>query len=308
MKGAAVAVGLLLDRLLGEPSASPHPVAVLGETLRRIEDRIYAPTQPHGALLAAAGVGLGVAAGGLATLILGRRTALILSTYLATSGRALDDAAATVERALARGDLASARREVRALVGRDVSEADEQDIARAVVESVAENTVDAVVAPVFWAVAAGAPGVLAHRAVNTLDSQVGYRNERYGAFGWASARLDDAAAWIPARITAALVIGARPSRAAAVLNAVRSDAPRHSSPNAGVAEASFAAALGLQLGGTNVYQGSTETRPALGTGRRPEPSDIAPARRLARDVAGLLGVALVVPGVVRGLLTHRTPR
>src|SRR5204863_6463621 len=124
-------------------------------------------------------------------------------------------------------------------VGRDPSELDESGVARAVVESVAENTVDAVVAPACWAAVFGAPGVLAHRAVNTLDAMVGHRSARYARFGWAAARLDDGAAWVPARLTAVLVALVRPRAARLVWQAVRRDAPAHPSPNAGVAEAAF---------------------------------------------------------------------
>src|SRR5262249_41107178 len=156
----------------------------------------------------------------------------------------------------------------------------EKEVARAAVESVAENTVDAVVAPALWAALAGAPGVLAYRAVNTLDAMVGHRSTRYARFGWASARLDDAANWVPARVTAALVAAARPARAAAIASAVRHQAPAHPSPNAGVAEAAFAAALGVRLGGRNAYGDRVELRPALGDGPPPAPADVARAVRL----------------------------
>jgi adenosylcobinamide-phosphate synthase len=157
---------------------------------------------------------------------------------------------------------------------------------------VAENTVDAIVAPALWGAAAGGPGALGYRAVNTLDAMVGHHSARYERYGWASARLDDAAGWIPARATALLVAGVRPAAATAVWTAVRRDAPRHPSPNAGVAEAAFAAALGLRLGGTNVYDGRVEVRPPLGDGPPPETADIARAVRLSSDVAWLLTVAL----------------
>ena len=176
------------------------------------------------------------------------------------------------------------------------------------IESVAENTSDAVVAPLLWGAVAGLPGLAAYRAVNTLDAMVGYRSPRYLRFGWASARLDDAANWIPARVTAALTVacasrsaplaplpgtsaqsppaeghpGAGP--AAAALRAVLRDGARHPSPNAGRCEAAFAGALGLRLGGTNVYGGVTEARPGLGEGRAPEPDDIRRAIRLSRAV------------------------
>ena len=163
-------------------------------------------------------------------------------------------------------------------------------------ESVAENTVDAVVAPALWALAAGAAGALGYRAVNTMDAMVGHRSHRYLAYGWASARADDLAGWVPARVTAALVAAVRPAGAGAVWRAVRRDAPAHPSPNAGVAEAAFAAALGLRLGGFNRYGERVELRPPLGSGRPPEPADIARAVRLSGDVALALAGALTVVG------------
>jgi adenosylcobinamide-phosphate synthase len=196
--------------------------------------------------------------------------------------------------ALVREDLDAARAALPSLVGRDPSGLDEKEIARAAVESVAENTVDAIVAPACWAVAAGAPGVLAHRAVDTLDSMVGYRSPRYRRFGWASARADDAMAFVPARVTAALVAAARPQVARTVWQTVRRDAAAHPSPNAGVAEAAFAAALGLRLGGENRYGDQLELRPPMGDGRPPEATDIARAVDLSRHVTWLLTGALAL--------------
>jgi adenosylcobinamide-phosphate synthase len=161
-----------------------------------------------------------------------------------------------------------------------------------VVESVAENTVDAIVAPALWAAAAGAPGVLAHRAVNTMDAMVGHRSARYERYGWAAARLDDAMAWVPARATAALVAAVRPSAAGEIWRTVRRDAPAHPSPNAGVAEAAFAAALGIQLGGLVRYGERVEDRPRLGEGRAVEAADIDRAVRLSDDVTLALTGAL----------------
>jgi adenosylcobinamide-phosphate synthase len=217
------------------------------------------------------------------------------------AGRALGQAAAEVAVALEKGDLEAARALLPALVGRDPSQLDEKEIARAAVESVAENTVDAVVAPALWAAAAGPCGALGYRAINTLDAMVGHRSARYERYGWASARLDDAAGWVPARVTAGLVAAVRPGATGAVVRAVRRDAPAHPSPNAGVAEAAFAAALGLRLGGTNRYGDRVELRPPLGTGRPPEWPDIARAVQLSADVALALAAALTLVGAVASL-------
>ena len=238
-----------------------------------------------------AGLGLGIAAGSLV-----RNTAL--ATYISVAQHALTDAGLDVAGALEDDDLPRARQLLPALVGRDPSDLDVGEISRAVVESLAENTVDAVVAPALWGAFLGAPGTLGYRAVNTMDATVGYRNERYAQYGWASARLDDVANFIPARVTAALVVVARPRAAREVWRAVRQDAPSHPSPNSGVAEAAFAAALGVRLGGVNTYGSRTEHRAQLGRGRPPEAADIVAAVTLCRDVTwGLIASLLALAAV-----------
>jgi adenosylcobinamide-phosphate synthase len=292
---AGAALGIVLDRLLGEPPPSlPHPVALLGQGLDAVESRTYRDTRAAGVLHTAMGVALG-AVGGRAL----RSTAAATATCVA--GRMLGDVATGIGVRLAAGDLDAARNELRALAGRDASDLDEAGVARAVVESVAENTVDAVVAPALWAAALGPAGVGAHKAASTLDSMVGHHSERYERFGWASARLDDVLAWVPARVTAALVAAARPGRARDVLAVVRRDAAAHPSPNAGVAEAAFAAALGVQLGGPLAYGGRVEVRAVLGTGPAPSADDIARAVQLSRDASWLLAGALGGAGVLAGV-------
>ena len=213
------ALGIALDRLLGEPPSSlPHPVALLGRGLGAVEARTYRDARAAGVLHAAAGVALG-AVGGRAM----RSTAAATATCVA--GRMLGDVASGIGARLDAGDLVAARDDLGALAGRDAADLDEGGVARAVVESVAENTVDAVVAPALWAAALGPLGAGAHKAASTLDSMVGHHSERYEQFGWASARLDDVLAWVPARVTAALVAAARPGRAREVLAVVRRDAP-----------------------------------------------------------------------------------
>jgi adenosylcobinamide-phosphate synthase len=286
------ALGLLADRAIGEPRVTPHPVALLGSTLTRIEDRMWAPSRARGAAFAALGTAIGATAGAVT-----RSTAL--ATYVATSGRMLGDAALEVATALQRDDLDGARVLLPTLVGRDPSSLDSGEIARATVESVAENTVDAVVAPALFGAIAGAPGAFAHRAVNTLDSMVGHHSDRYEQFGWVSARLDDAAAWVPARVTAVLVAAARPSRAREVWRIVRRDAGAHPSPNAGVAEAAYAAALELRLGGTNRYGDRVEHRAELGDGKPPSADDIDRAVALLRDVTYVLAATFGAIGAAR---------
>ncbi len=264
--------------------------------MQTVEDRTYEPTRPAGIVHAGIGVGAGIAAGGLATAIAGRGVATVVATALAVAGRGLAEAAESVAEPLVLGDLDGARRALPALVGRDPTDLDEAEIVRAVVESVAENTVDAVVAPAWWAAGCGAPGALGYRAVNTLDAMVGHRSARYADFGWASARLDDAANWVPARLTACLVAAVRPRAARSVARAVRDDAPSHPSPNSGVAEAAFAAALGIRLGGENRYDGRVERRPDLGDGRPATVDDIARAVLLSREVTVALAAVLAGAG------------
>lgn len=192
-RSLGAAAGVMADRLLGEPPAVAHPVARFGAVMRRVETHVYRDARHAGAAHAAVGVGLATAAGAA----LGSPAA---AAYVAVAGRALTRAALDIEATLEQADLEAARVQLPALVGREPSQLDEPEIARAVVESVAENTVDAVVAPALWAAAAGAPGVFAYRAVNTLDAMVGHRSSRYEQFGWASARLDDIAGLVPARV------------------------------------------------------------------------------------------------------------
>ena len=288
MRGRAVALGLLADRVFGEPATALHPVALFGKTMSAVEQAIHRDRRDAGILHAGIGTAIGFGAGLVSTTA--------LATYTAVAGRALGEAALEIEAALVDGDLEHARELLPALVGRDPRGLDENEVCRAVVESVAENTVDAAVAPALWAMTAGGAGALGYRAVNTLDAMVGHHSPRYERFGWASARLDDAANFVPARVTAALVALARPRRATAVRRAVLRHAPSHPSPNAGVSEAAFAAALGVRLGGESRYGDRMEIRPPLGDGRAPACHDIARAVRLSSDVQWILtGMAAALP-------------
>jgi adenosylcobinamide-phosphate synthase len=279
-RALGVALGLLLDRALGEPPDRWHPVAWFGTGMQRVERRLHADSRGRGVLHVAAGVALGAGAGALLRVPLGATTSTALAIGTASAGRMLRTTATTIESSLSAGDVAAARVALPALVGRDPSALDASGVSAAVVESLAENTVDAVVAPALWALVAGAPGVLAHRAVNTMDAMVGHRTARHLRYGWAAARLDDVMAWLPARAFALLVALLTPRRAVEVGRLVRRDAGAHPSPNSGVAETAVAAALGVEVGGPLTYGGRHEDRPRLGDGDRPVPADIARARRL----------------------------
>ena len=297
-RALGAAAGVVADLLLGEPPAGAHPVAGFGALMTRVEGALYRDRRGPGVLHALTGLAAGAGSGAVLSRLGGPPGATALSTSVAVAHRQLAAEARAVGAALDRGDLAGARRRLPALVGRDPAGLDEKELARAVVESVAENTVDAVVAPALWAAVGGAPGALAYRAANTMDAMVGHRTPRHGRYGWAAARTDDAASYVPARITAVLVALARPRRSADVLRVVRRDAPGHPSPNAGVAEAAFAGALGVRLGGANRYGSRVEVRPALGDGPGPGPADIPRAVALARDVTLVLAGALAAAGGV----------
>jgi adenosylcobinamide-phosphate synthase len=213
-----------------------------------------------------------------------------LATWTALGGTTLGREATGIARALEAGDVIRARVLLPRLVGRDPSRLDSAAISRAVVESVAENTSDAVVAPLVWGGLFGVPGLLGYRAVNTLDAMVGYRSERFARFGWASARLDDVANLLPARATAGLTVAAAPfvgGSGARAWQAWQRDAAAHPSPNAGRPEAAFAGALGLRLGGPTRYSFGMSDRPWLGDGADPGPADIHRAVRLSRLVGAL---------------------
>ncbi|GAB7005737.1 cobalamin biosynthesis protein [Nocardioides sp. AN3] len=297
------AVGLMLgyaaDRLLGDPRRY-HPVAGFGTLAGALESRTYADSRRHGvahtAVLVVGAVALGAGLERAAAPPLARTLVTAVATWAVLGGRSLEREAAAVHRHLADEDLPVARRRLTHLVGRDTSQLDESQISRAVVESVAENTSDAVVAPLIWGALCGVPGLLGYRAANTLDAMIGHRSARYERFGWAAARLDDVLNLPGSRLSGLLTLAARPARAGQAWRAWRRDAGRHPSPNAGVVEAAFAGSLGIRLGGTNTYDGSrVEHRAVLGDGRPPERDDVARAIVLARRVGlGAVGAAAVV--------------
>ncbi|MEM9513905.1 MAG: adenosylcobinamide-phosphate synthase CbiB [Actinomycetota bacterium] len=295
-----VAAGLALDRVAGDPTDELHPVAWFGSAMQRVEAVTWADRRAAGVVYASVGVGLGALAG-----VVARSVTVVVATTVA--GRQLRGTAASIG-GIAATDVDAARRKLRSLVGRDPSELDAGGVAAAAIESVAENSVDAVVAPVFWALVAGAPGAAAYRAINTMDAMVGHRSARYRSFGWAAARLDDVANYVPARIFAALVALHVPSAARAIWTATRVDASAHPSPNAGVAEAAMAAALGVELGGTLRYGERVEHRPALGSGVRPAPADVARAVRLADAIERTIAVATAGVGVAAVVSRVVVPR
>jgi adenosylcobinamide-phosphate synthase len=297
MGGEAILLGFAADRALGDP-ARLHPVAGFGAIAARVERWVWRPSRVVGALYAGAlfVAVWGAVAVGERRLVPPVRRAFAAAVLWATlGGRSLERAALRLQAALDAGDLDRARGLAPALVGRDPSTLDGAELARAAVESVAENTSDAVVAPLLWMAALGPAGAAGHRAINTLDAMVGHRDARHLRFGWAAARLDDAANWLPARVTALLVIALAGGRRRAAWRAAFVDGARHPSPNAGRVEGAFAGALGVRLGGLNHYPHGSEARAALGDGAAPSSEDIAPAARMARRV-GLLAAAFAAIG------------
>ncbi|WAZ20835.1 cobalamin biosynthesis protein [Streptomyces cinnabarinus] len=299
------AAGLLGDLLLGDPRRG-HPVAVFGRAAGAVERQLWRDDRGRGALHAGVCAGGAVAMGALASRAVRRSPAASIAltgvaTWAVVGGTSLAREARVIGRALEAGDVGAARARLPHLCGRDPQALDADGIARAVVESVAENTSDAVVGALVWGALGGVPGLLGFRAVNTLDAMVGHKSPRYRRYGWASARLDDVAGWPGARLTAVLAAAAGGNAQGAV-RAWRADAVKHPSPNAGPVEASFAGALGVRLGGTLSYGGRIEHRPVLnGEGRAVDVGDIERAVRLSRRVGWLaLGVSAVARGLVKG--------
>jgi adenosylcobinamide-phosphate synthase len=284
--GPALAAGYAADRLLGDP-ARWHPVAGFGRAAMAVERRVYAPSRARGALFTTLLVAAAALAAEGAARLLGRPAALAAVAWVALGGRSLERVARRVAACVEAGDLDSARAQLAALVGRDTADLDAPDVCRAAVESVAENTGDAVVGALLWGVVAGPAGVAAYRAANTLDAMVGHRSPRYERFGWAAARLDDALSWPAARAGAAATILCAPvvgGSPAAALHVLRRDGADHPSPNAGRLEAAFAGALGVRLGGPATYAGRPADKPPLGDGARPDADALRRAARLSTAV------------------------
>ncbi|WP_429842709.1 adenosylcobinamide-phosphate synthase CbiB [Brevibacillus sp. FIR094] len=286
----------LIDRVVGDPRSLPHPVIIMGWWITRLE-RVIRSVVKEESHLKLAGVlfPLVIVGGSYAVvwLLLWGATfihpvlawilgAWLISTTIATKG--LADAGMEIARHLVAGDMEAARRSLSMVVGRDTERLDEPEVCRGAVETVAENIVDAIVSPLIFAAIGGAPLAMAYRAANTLDSMVGYKNEKYRNLGWASARFDDVLNYIPARLTALLLVAAswlqrldwKQSWAM-----IRRDAHLHPSPNSGLPEAGVAGALGVQLGGLNYYQGVASNRAKMGDAKRPlQASDIVATIRL----------------------------
>jgi len=304
----------VIDLKLGDPHHWPHPVIWIGKLISRCEQVLLRPTA-SATRQRYAGVLLWLIVVGLSTLVswllINAADTIhpwlaallqILIAYQLLATRSLADAANQVLDALNSGSLADSREKLSWIVGRDTSQLDETAIARAAVETVAENTVDGVIAPLFWLFIGGVPAMVAYKAINTLDSMVGYKNDKYQNFGFVSAKLDDIANWFPARLSL-LLFGAAAKllrlNSRQALKVGWRDRNNHKSPNCAWPEGAVAGALGIRMGGPNIYFGEQVDKPWIGAeGRDARASDIQQSVQLMYVASGLcLLTFMIVSGV-----------
>ncbi|PSL40589.1 adenosylcobinamide-phosphate synthase [Planomicrobium soli] len=272
-----IAIGLLLDRIIGDPPAWPHPVRWIGSLISKLTKKWnHGPKAYRNGFWMTGIVAICAFSGALFLVLIGHSIhwtigaaveALLIAAGLAQ--KSLGDAAEEVYRPLIKNDLVKAREKLGWIVGRDTDRLNESEITRGVVETVSENTSDGITAPLFWAFLLGAPGLWLYKAVNTCDSMVGYKNEEFQRFGYASARLDDLLNWIPSRITGLLILTmTKNARSLTIRQRFvewKRDAKKHPSPNSGWLEAATAIQLGVELGGINTYKGVVSIRARMGT-------------------------------------------
>lgn len=298
-----VLAALAAEAAVGYPAALhrrlPHPVTWLGAAIQALDARWNTPAAPRRRLSGVVCLILVAGAAGGAGALLGMLGpfAIIAAATLGLAQRSLYTHIAAVARALEARDLSAARAAVARVVGRDVAALDESGVAGAALESLAESFNDGVVAPAAWLLAGGLPGLFAYKAVNTADSLIGHMEPRWRAFGWASARADDAMNWGPARIAGALIACAARGGRRAGWQAMRADARKHASPNAGWPEAAMAGALGVRLGGPAAYDGIVHDRPVFGRGPPPSVVDLRRGLRLYIGACGVLWALLALGGL-----------
>lgn len=300
-----VLAAAVVEAAVGYPDAlhrrAPHPVVWIGGLISALEAGLNLPgfgeitRRLLGVVTLALIVGVSALAGWIVA-DLGGPVAIVLVGTVGLAQRSLFDHVRAVAKPLAAGDLDSARITVGHIVGRDVARLSESDIATAAIESLAESFCDGIVAPLFWFVIAGLPGLFVYKAVNTADSLIGHREPRWRAFGWASARFDDVMNLIPARLAGGVIALAGRGGWRIMLR----DAGKHASPNAGWPEAAMGGALGVRLGGPAWYDGALSQRPVLGEGRAATPADLTRALRIYLLACGLLWLMLAVAGFVWG--------
>lgn len=296
--GAALLAILVVEAVAGYPPKLRHPIQAVGALIDRLERRWNRGDERErrraGVSLLLVLVGSAAATGWAIAHLLPGTLGFALAVLAGTTGlaqRSLHDHVAAVAAPLVVGDLPLARARVAMIVGRDTDTLDEQGIATAAIESLAESFCDGVVMPAFWFAVAGLPGLFAAKAINTADSMVGHRTDRFAAFGWASARADDLAAYLPARLSAVLICLAGRGG----WDVMRRDARHHASPNAGWPEAAMAGVLGRRLGGPVRYDGEPAMRPVMGAGPPPAVADLMRALTVYR------GACLLLWGIAGGL-------
>ncbi len=304
-----VVVALLLDAVIGDPDwlwrRAPHPVVWIGNGIGWLERRLNRESwSKHkrklaGVLTVVLLVSVALLLGALLTdLLYGHWLSFLIETLIASTliaQRSLYQHVARVHRAFSEGGLPAARKAVAMIVGRDPERLDEAGVTRAAIESAAENFSDGIVAPVFWLALLGLPGLIAYKAINTADSMIGHRTDRYVDFGWAAARLDDLVNLVPARLSGILVAIAAPIAGGSIAASIKTmfrDARQHRSPNAGWPESAMAGALGIALSGPRVYAEGIANEPYLNAnGRIAEPNDIRRALRVYAAACALEVVA-----------------
>jgi adenosylcobinamide-phosphate synthase len=305
--------GILLDRLAGDPRWIPHPVIAIGKLISWLDAGLnrecFTPRLRRVAgiitVLLVVGFTYGLTWGLLELVkpffwLFWMLNSWLMATTIA--GKGLSQAGQAIFTALKANHLESARQDVGKIVGRDTTALSQTELIRAAVESIAENTVDGVIAPVCFGLLGGAPLAMAYRAVNTLDSMLGYKNQRYLHFGWAAARLDDLANFLPARLCGILMVGAAfllRFEGRSAWRIMRRDAGKHPSPNGGWPEAAVAGALGIRLGGENIYHGKVTFRNFLGEAHREmEPEDIRRTGKMLNAVTGMMTATIAIAVVI----------
>ena len=307
----SIYAAVLLDALVGDPYWLPHPVRLIGTYIKAFEKCIRGAAKTPQALKAA-GVLLTLSTViltyGFTFIILRLAASISPILYFALSiafmytclaARCLSNEGIKIYKQLVNGDITAARKQTSMIVGRDTDSLDEQELTRAVVETVSENSSDGVIAPLIFMAIGGAPLAMAYKAINTLDSMVGYKSEKYLHFGWCSAKLDDVANYLPSRLTGVLMSAAALLMKLDFKNSITTlirDGKNHSSPNSGYPEAATAGALGIKLGGTNLYFGKPVHKPTIGEGKRAiEKQDI---KRAIFLMLGAYGLALILIGII----------
>jgi adenosylcobinamide-phosphate synthase len=317
MTALEISAAYLVDLLLGDPPGYPHPVRLIGRTISLSEKKLLQWTDTPwmqrllGVIMAAtivSGAGIftwaiiGIA--GWAHPVFSSVVSIFFA-YTTLATRNLYDEPKKIIRTLEQEDLPLARKEVGFLVGRDTGHLDEKEICRALIETVSENTSDGIVAPLFYLLIGGPPLAMAYKALNTLDSMVGYRNDRYRYLGWASARGDDVANFIPSRLTALLFVLSSiifGKRWRGAWRTAWRDGRKNPSPNSGYPEAAMAGALGVQLGGKNFYFGRVEEKPLIGESGRPIDRNVVKESLRLMIIASVIAVTIAI--LIKTVLTN----